>query len=70
MIVGPLVNIKSRRVVFCDLKQVGSLIRFVRPNISFISDKWFFEESVQGLNSSIFKSPARMILLFLDMLNL
>ena len=29
--------------------------------LSYISDKWFFEESEPGLNLSMFKSPARMI---------
>ena len=51
-LLGLLVNIKSERVLFCDLKQVGSLIKFVRLNIYFISDKQFFEESE---HSSMFK---------------
>ena len=37
-LLGLLVNIKSKRVLFCDLKQFGSLIRFVGANISFISE--------------------------------
>ena len=62
---GQLVSIKWRRVLFRDLKQVGFWIRFARLIISFISEKWFFEESKHGLNSSMFKSPAKMILSYL-----
>ena len=57
-LLGLLVNTKWGRMLLCDLKQVASLIRFVRLNISFMSDEWLFQESIPGHNSSMIKSPA------------
>ena len=55
-LLGLLVNITWERVLFCNFKEVSSLIKFVRLNISFISVKQFFEESE---HSSMFKGHLR-----------
>ena len=56
-LLGLLVNITWERVLFCNFKkEVRSLIKFVRLNISFISVKQFFEESE---HSSMFKGHLR-----------
>ena len=56
-LLGLLVNIKSRKVLFCDLKQFGSLIRFVGANISFISETNDFLKNLNKVLTLSWRRP-------------
>ena len=56
-LLGLLVNIKSKRVLFCDLKQFGSLIRFVGANISFISETNDFLKNLNKVLTLSWRRP-------------
>ena len=58
---GLLVRIISIKNPLSDMKQVGSLIRFVKLKTSTRSDKWF-EVLLLGSSKSILRSPASTML--------